>query len=198
MTASTLVDRQTPNNLWVMNYNGVMSNKVFANFQWSKKDFGFRNTGGTSTALIDSPFITRGVLAGGSPNNRHFNAPYFDSNDPEDRNNKQFAGSVSYFLTSRGTGRHDLKTGFEHFTSFRNGGNSQSATGYVFRTDYMVGADGKPIAEQRWRADSDLGWKCGGHRRHAPGKLDSDPGRDARHQDPVPLRCRIGGRPATG
>ena len=146
MTASTLVDRQTPNSLWVMNYNGVMSNKVFANFQWSKKDFGFRNAGGTSTALLDSPFITRGVLAGGSPNNRHFNAPYFDANDPEDRNNKQFAGSVSYFLTSRGTGRHDLKTGFEHFTSFRNGGNSQSATGYVFRTDYMVGADGKPIA----------------------------------------------------
>jgi outer membrane receptor protein involved in Fe transport len=146
MTASTLVDRQTPNSLWVMNYNGVMSNKVFATFQWSKKDFGFRNAGGTSTALVDSPFITRGVLAGGSPNNRHFNAPYFDATDPEDRNNKQFAGSVSYFLTSRGTGRHDLKTGFEHFKSFRNGGNSQSATGYVFRTDYMVGADGKPIA----------------------------------------------------
>ena len=52
MTASTLVDRQTPNNLWVVNYNGVMSNKVFANFQWSKKDFGFRNAGGTSTAIV--------------------------------------------------------------------------------------------------------------------------------------------------
>jgi outer membrane receptor protein involved in Fe transport len=146
MTASTLVDRQTPNSLWVMNYNGVLSNKVFATFQWSKKDFGFRNAGGTSTAIADSPFITRGALPGGSPLNRHFNAPYFDSNDPEDRNNKQYTGSVSYFLTSRGTGRHDLKTGFEHFTSSRNGGNSQSSTGYVFRTDYLVGADGKPIA----------------------------------------------------
>src|SRR6185503_12626404 len=83
-------------------------------------------------------------LVGGVPTNRHFNAPYFDANDPEDRNNKQFAGSLSYFLTSRGTGRHDVKAGFEHFTSFRNGGNSQSATGYVFRTDYMLGPDGKP------------------------------------------------------
>jgi hypothetical protein len=145
VTPSTLVDRQTPNKLWVVNYNGVMSNKIFTTFQWSKKDFGFRNAGGSSTALIDSPFITRGVLAGGSVVNRHFNAPYFSANDPEDRNNKQFAGSLSYFLTNRNTGRHDLKAGFEHFTSFRNGGNSQSATGYVFRTDYRLGADGKPI-----------------------------------------------------
>src|SRR6185295_10022334 len=106
------------------NYNGVMSSKVFANFQWSKKDFGFRNTGGTSTALVDSPFITRGAVTGASPNNRHFNAPYFDATDPEDRNNEQYAGSLSYFLTRRGTGRHDLKAGFEHFKSLRNGGNS--------------------------------------------------------------------------
>ena len=143
MTASTLVNRQTPNKLWVLSYNGVMSNKFFATFQWSKKDFGFRNAGGTSTVITDSPFISRGLVTG-VPNNRHYNAPYFDATDPEDRNNKQFAGSLSYFLTNRGTGRHDLKAGFEHFTSFRNGGNSQSATGYVFRTDYLLGADGRP------------------------------------------------------
>jgi outer membrane receptor protein involved in Fe transport len=143
MTPSTLVDRDQVNKLWVVNYNGVLSNKVFANLQWSKKDFGFIGGGGTSTAIADSPFITRGLI-GGVPNNRHYNAPYFDAADPEDRNNKQYAGSLSYFLTNRGTGRHDLKAGFEHFTSFRNGGNSQSSTGYVFRTDYLLGADGKP------------------------------------------------------
>ena len=144
MTASTLVDRETPNKLWVMSYNGVMTNKVFATFQWSKKDFGFRNAGGTSTALLDSPFITRGAVTG-VPNNRHYNAPYFSANDPEDRNNQQYAGSLSYFLTNQAAGRHDLKAGFEHFTSTRNGGNSQSATGYVFRTDYLLGTDGKPL-----------------------------------------------------
>ena len=77
--------------------------------------------------------------------NRHYNAPYFSSADPEDRNNKQFAGSLSHFFTNSATGRHDLKAGFEHFTSFRNGGNSQSATGYVFRTDYLLGPDGRPL-----------------------------------------------------
>ena len=143
MTASTLVNRQNPNKLWVVNYNGVLTNRLFATFQWSRKDFGFRNAGGSSTALVDSPFITRGNA--GVPVNRHYNAPYFSSADPEDRNNKQFAGSLSHFFGNSATGRHDLKAGFEHFTSFRNGGNSQSATGYVFRTDYLLGPDGRPL-----------------------------------------------------
>jgi outer membrane receptor protein involved in Fe transport len=143
MTPSTLVSSQNPNSLWVVNYNGVLTNKLFGNFQWSKKEFGFRNTGGTSTVLEDSPFITRGNT--GVPVNRHFNAPYFSSNDPEDRNNEQWAGSVSYFVTNSAAGRHDLKAGFERFKSFRNGGNSQSATGYVFRTDYLLGSDGRPL-----------------------------------------------------
>jgi outer membrane receptor protein involved in Fe transport len=55
-------------------------------------------------------------------------------------------------LTSPSLGRHDLKVGFEHFKSFRTGGNSQSSTGYVISTDYLssggrpvVGSDGEPI-----------------------------------------------------
>ena len=40
-------------------------------------------------------------------------------------------------LTSRGHGSHDLKAGFENFVKNRYvGGNSQTATGYVFRADY--------------------------------------------------------------
>ncbi|MGH9147915.1 MAG: TonB-dependent receptor domain-containing protein, partial [Vicinamibacterales bacterium] len=35
----------------------------------------------------------------------------------------------------------------EYFTSWRTGGNSQSATGYVFLTDYQVGADGRPVVD---------------------------------------------------
>ena len=31
MTASTLVDRQNPNKLWVVNYNGVLTNSAVCN-----------------------------------------------------------------------------------------------------------------------------------------------------------------------
>ena len=151
MTAATLVNRRDVNRLWVVNWNGALTSKLFGTFQWSRKDQGIRDAGGTSTVITDSPFRTRGVVAG-SVNSRHYNAPFFSANDPEDRNNRQYTGSLSYFVTNPTIGRHDLKVGFEHYTSFRTGGNSQSATGYVFQTDYLssggrpvVGPDGEPI-----------------------------------------------------
>jgi hypothetical protein len=158
MTASTLSNRTDENRLWVLNWNGVVTNRLYGTFQWSRKDQGIRNAGGTSTALVDSPFLSRG-LVGGAVNNRHYNAPYFSAIDPEDRNNRQFTGSAAYFLTSPAVGRHDLKAGFEHFKSFRRTGGSQSATGYVFLTDYLtaggrpvIGADGEPVPV--WSGDA--------------------------------------------
>jgi hypothetical protein len=146
MDPATLVDRQLPNQLWVFNWNSVVMSKAYATFQYSEKAQGFRNTGGTSTAITDSPFLSRGNFGIGATANRHFNAPYFSANDPEDRNNRQFAGSFSFFTSTSNTGRHDVKIGGEHFRSWRTGGNSQSATGYVFLTDYQT-ASGKPVVD---------------------------------------------------
>ncbi len=45
-------------------------------------------------------------------------------------------GSLTYF--AEGKGRHEIKTGYEWFRSQRTGGNSQSATSYVFDADYVT------------------------------------------------------------
>jgi hypothetical protein len=148
ITASTLVTRQLPNWLFVTNYNGLLGSQMFLNAQYSQKKFGFRNTGGTDTAITASPFLTRGNL--GAPAGLHYHAPYFSSNDPEDRNNRQVTASLSYFLTTSGMGSHDLKGGFEHYTSSRTGGNSQSATGFVWSTDYLL-AGGLPAFDAQGR-----------------------------------------------
>jgi len=144
---SVLVNRQTPSHLFAANYNGVLWSKYFATFQYSEKKFGFRNAGGTSTAITDSPFLTGGFT--GIPSGNHYSAPYFSALDPEDRNNRQVTGSLSYTASTKRTGTHDLKGGVEYYVSTRNGGNSQSATGYVFLTDYLVSADGKPIVDAK-------------------------------------------------
>ena len=136
-----IVDRQLPNDLFVATYRGSLSSTVFAELQYSQKRQGFRNTGGTSTDIFDSPFITRTGALG------HYNAPYFDATDPEDRNNRQITGNVTWFLSSRSAGSHSVKAGFERYTSTNIGGNSQTATGYVFRTDYAVGPDGGPLVD---------------------------------------------------
>lgn len=142
---STRINRTLPNDLIVANWRGVVSNTLYATAQISRRKFGFVNTGGTSTNILDSPFLTRGFSAG-VPTTLHFNAPYFDATDPEDRNNRQITGSLSYFLTTQKTGSHDIKVGYENFKTTRTGGNSQSATNYVFRTDYVV-SGGAPVLD---------------------------------------------------
>jgi outer membrane receptor protein involved in Fe transport len=84
------------------------------------------------------------------PGGLYYHAPYLDATDPENRDNHQFAGSVSYLLSAGGTGSHDLKTGFESFVNTAIGGNSQSASGYVFATDYLTEA-GRPVLDASGR-----------------------------------------------
>lgn len=133
-----------PNRLFVASYNGVLSSKLLGQVQVSRKKQGFRGTGGFDTDIRASPFFTVGV-AEGVPGDLHYNGNYFDATDPEDRDNMQYAGSLSYFLTTPRAGSHDIKGGVEHFTSNQTGGNSQSATGYVFTSDYVPGANGPAL-----------------------------------------------------
>ncbi|MEN3336607.1 MAG: hypothetical protein V7647_283, partial [Acidobacteriota bacterium] len=146
---ATFTSPSTPNRIFAATWRGVVGARTFAEAQYSRKDWQLRNAGGTSAAIGDSPFLTRGVL--GVPGNLQYNGPYFDSTDPESRNNRQLTASVSHLLSSRGFGSHELKGGVEYFTSTRVGGNSQSLSGYVFQSDYKVGADGRPVLDASGR-----------------------------------------------
>ena len=133
-----------PNDGYIVNYRGVLSDKMLADVRYSRKKFGFRDSGGTGQNLSDSPFINLSLPS------VHYNAPYFDATDPEDRNNYQFAGSLSYALATPSFGSHDFKGGFEVFNSSRTGGNSQSPTNYVYNTDYL-GPIPNPVLDSQGR-----------------------------------------------
>jgi hypothetical protein len=140
---STLVTETQPNALFVTNYSGVLASKYFATVQYSQKTFSFVGAGGTDTAITASPIRTRGVTPG-IASGLLYAAPFFSALDPEERNNRQITASLSYTLSRKRTGTHDIKGGFEYYRSQRTGGNSQSATGYVFQDDYLQ-ASGKPV-----------------------------------------------------
>jgi hypothetical protein len=123
-------------------YTGVLTPNLLAEARYSEKVFTFINTGGTSTNIFDSPIRSSTRIAGNSAGT--FNGPYFDGTDPEDRNNEQLYGALSYFLTTGALGSHDIKGGAERFTVTRTGGNSQSATNYVFYTGY-ANSGGLPL-----------------------------------------------------
>ncbi len=146
---ATMTTPSTPNRIIGLTWHGVLGPRTFGEAQFSQKGWRLENAGGTSAAIVDSPFLTRGVS--GIPANLQYNGPYFDSTDPEERNNRQFTASLSQMLSSRGLGTHELKGGFEYFTSTRVGGNSQSLSGYVFQADYKVGTDGRPELDANGR-----------------------------------------------
>ena len=135
------ITRTLPNDLWVATYRGALTSQLFTEFQVSQKALGFRGNGGTLTDIVDSPFIAL------TQRLAHYNAPYFDAADPQDRDNRQITANATYYLDTPGFGTHSIKGGFEHFRSTLRGGNSQSATGFVFDADYAVDLEGKPLLD---------------------------------------------------
>src|SRR5262249_8746888 len=111
---SVLINETQPNDLFVTNYNGVLANKFFATLQFSQKRFKFENAGGTDPAVTASPIRTRGLVSG-VPANLLYGAPFFSALDPEERNNRQFSGSLSYTLSTKSTGTPHIKCGGQEY-----------------------------------------------------------------------------------
>jgi hypothetical protein len=132
------VDRENPNSYYYTNYHGVLGQNWLTEAQFSQRHLGFNKDGGTSTDIIDSPFFALNCAC-------VYNAPYFDANDPQERNNRQLTGNVTGFWN--GAGRHQSKGGYEFFRSQIKGGNSQSATGYVINADFLTTAGGPPARD---------------------------------------------------
>ncbi|MEO8197536.1 MAG: TonB-dependent receptor [Thermoanaerobaculia bacterium] len=133
------------NDAQVLAYSGVFTNNLFGELRYSQKHFGFRGLGGTGTRPQDSPFVAIGNAPGTEFGT--YNAPYFDASDPEDRDNEQSYGALSYFLSTKSMGSHDLKVGVEVFKDIGVGGNSQTSTGFNPTTDYLTTAAGDPVTD---------------------------------------------------
>jgi hypothetical protein len=142
---ATLVTRNTPNNVFGVNWRGVVGSKMFAEAAYSQRHFSFLDAGGSSTTMADSPIFTLTQNGGAW----EYNAPYFDATDPEDRNNRQLTANLSYSLAK--AGHHDFKGGWEWYRSARTGGNSQSATSYVFVSDFVADAAGNAVFDPNQR-----------------------------------------------
>jgi hypothetical protein len=142
-------DRTLPNWFGYGNYRGILRNDLLVEAQFSQRKFQFKDSGGSATNIVDSPFFSLNQLVAGTT--AAYNAEYFDASDPENRNNQQITGNLTYFLNSERGGRHEIKVGYEWFRSQRTGGNSQSSTGYVFDSDFLEDASGTPVLDAQGR-----------------------------------------------
>lgn len=119
-------------------YNGVITNNLLIEGNWSKRAFTFVGFGGDNPDIYAGTPLLQTIGGQGVAN-----APYFCGIcDREKRDNRLFTGKASYFLGTKSFGTHNLVGGVEDFKEFRLSNNFQSATNLV------VELDGAPAVRQ--------------------------------------------------
>jgi hypothetical protein len=123
-TASIVTQRQLPNSLKSLAYNGVLTSNLLIEGQVSQKKFAFVHSGGLYTDRIRGTWI--------ADSSARFNAPVFCGVcTNEDRNNDSASVKGSYYLNTRSLGNHNFAIGAERYKETRLVNNNQSASNFT-------------------------------------------------------------------
>ncbi len=130
----SLVNRSLPQKLEAFNYNGVFSDKFYAEAQYSQREQSFIHAGSTFTDLIN------GTLFVDRPTGYRWNSPTFCGVcTTEERNNHEAVAKGSYFLSNDTVGAHDMVFGVDSFDDIRKADNHQSGSDYrIILTNYTL------------------------------------------------------------
>lgn len=124
LDTASLVNRETPQELWSVNYTGTLTDSLLLTAQYSERQFSFIGSGATSTDLIAGT-----LLQDRSRSSARYHSPTFCGVCvPEDRDNTNALAKISYFLSSERLGSHDLVAGYDTFEDIRKADNHQSGS----------------------------------------------------------------------
>ncbi len=140
---ASLVVRETPQDLWSVNYTGTFTDNLLLTAQYSERQFTFIGSGAKSTELIAGTLIqdrSRG-------NVRYHSATFCGVCKPEERDNTNALVKASYFLSTDSLGTHDLVGGYDTFDDIRAADNHQSGSDWrILGTSATInGEDIRPI-----------------------------------------------------
>ena len=144
LSTDQLYTRQLPQSLLALNYNGVLTDKLFVEAQYSQRKFEFQNSGALFTDLI------KGTAMYDLTNGAMYNSPVFCGVcDPEKRNNEAILVKGTYFLSTKDLGSHNIVVGFEDFAGTRKSNNYQSGNSYWFYSADVIldGANIFPVID---------------------------------------------------
>jgi hypothetical protein len=149
MDLRSVVNRQLPQNLYSAHYTGVVGSALFLEGQFSRRDFAFKNSGATTTDLIDGTVMQDQLTEA-----RWWSPTFCGICVPEERRNQSFIGKGTYLLSTP-RGAHTMTFGYDYFNDIRKGENHQSGSDYHIWTTTSVIEDGivYPVAvpdESTW------------------------------------------------
>ena len=141
MDLASIYDRQEPEDLGALDYTGVLTDNFFVEGQYSARHFTFQNGG---TRFTD---LERGTpIWDINDTNGIYNSAAFCGVCPgadEKRNNRDYIGKGSWFLSTPGLGSHDVVFGVDRFEDKIDVNNYQSGSSFWLADDDIVLRNGQ-------------------------------------------------------
>ncbi len=138
MDPNSLYNGSEPQNLGTASYSGILTPTLFVEARVSTRHFSFVNEGAQSTDLINGTLL----LDRARGSTRYWSATFCGVCDPEKRDNTDLFTKGTYFLSTRGTGSHNMVFGYDLFNDKRFANNHQSGSDYrIIGTTSIIGAD---------------------------------------------------------
>jgi outer membrane receptor for ferrienterochelin and colicin len=147
----SLSNRQMPQSLLAVNYNGVLSDSFFVEGQYSRRKFSFENSGSPySDPLLGTPVVDQ--ILGPQMNSAY----YCGHCSAKERNNDNYLVKGTYFLSTAALGSHNVVAGYDDFGGQRHEDNYQSGSNWIIYTSAAsIIRDGKayPVIDPNGEVD---------------------------------------------
>ena len=142
-TGDSVYDRSIPEELKAGNYSGVLTENFLVEAQYSTRTLTFVGSGSHFTDLIGGT-----VIGDDSTGWRGHAATFCGVCKPDEtRDNLDYLGKGSYFLTTGSAGSHDIVFGYDHFEDKIRSDNHQSGSDWQFWASEFAfnGQDWAPV-----------------------------------------------------
>lgn len=141
MDTSSLINRSLPNSLLAVHYNGILTNNLLVEANYSKKKFAFVGSGSPFSDLVNGTLLVDIT----NTNRRYWTSTFCGTCGDEERNNDLWALKSRYYVSSARFGTHTIVGGLENFGEERISNNHQSGSDFrIFHTVIQNGAELRP------------------------------------------------------
>ena len=125
MDMNSLENRKVPEDLFTVNYSGVLTPSFFVEARFSQRQLTFDGSGSQFSDRIYGTLLV-------DPAGRRYWSPTFCAvcTQGEQRDNQNTFVKGSYFLSTSGSGSHNLTFGYDNFSDVRKANNYQSGSSF--------------------------------------------------------------------
>ena len=141
-----LNDLEYPHSLLALSYNGILSEKLFVEAQYSQRRFSIDGSGSAYTDFV------RGTRVDDFNDGVTYNTPAGYSGHPQSYDDTSWLAKVSYLRPTEHLGTHDLRAGYEWFQKQTLANYDFSGSGFVlnlFDDPIVRGAGVYPVLRPR-------------------------------------------------